>query len=97
MLQQLHGHLRQLVRLGEHRDAGLGKHLVTRHLAGLFGHVHVAGGPGRAELDGNQEIHFPAVMRALLEAGYQGWVGQEFIPKRDPMASLRAALETCTV
>ena len=45
-----------------------------------IGHVHVAGVPGRGELDERQEINFPAVMRALLETGYQGYVGQEFIP-----------------
>ncbi len=68
-----------------------------RQYAKWIGHVHVAGVPGRAELDGNQEIHFPAVMRALLEAGYQGWVGQEFIPTRDPAAGLAEAVALCDV
>ncbi len=62
-----------------------------------IGHIHVAGNPGRAELDGDQEIHYPAVMRALVEIGYQGYVGQEFIPTRDPEHGLARAVELCDV
>jgi hydroxypyruvate isomerase len=62
-----------------------------------LGHIHVAGVPGRAELDGNQEIHFPAVMRALLDVGYDGYVGQEFIPTRDPALGLAEAVAVCDV
>ncbi len=47
-------------------------------------HVHTAGNPGRGELDDKQEINYPPIMEALLEIGYQGHVGQEFIPTRDP-------------
>ncbi len=63
----------------------------------LIGHVHVAGNPGRNELDENQEIHFPAIMRALLEVGYTGYVGQEFIPTRDPVEGLSQAFALCDV
>jgi sugar phosphate isomerase/epimerase len=62
-----------------------------------IGHVHTAGVPGRAELNDRQEINYPAVMRALLDAGYQGYVGQEFIPTRDPMEGLTQAVELCDV
>jgi len=62
-----------------------------------IGHVHVAGVPGRAELDCTQEIHFPGVMRALLDIGYQGYVGQEFIPTRDPAEGLAEAVALCDV
>jgi len=62
-----------------------------------IGHVHVAGVPGRAELNERQEVNYPAVMRALLEAGYQGYVGQEFIPTRDPMEALAEAVAWCDV
>ncbi len=62
-----------------------------------IGHVHVAGSPGRGELDNKQEINFPAVMHALLEAGYQGYVGQEFIPTRDPLQGLTEAVALCDV
>lgn len=62
-----------------------------------IGHVHTAGNPGRGELDANQEIQYPAVMRALREVGYEGYVGQEFIPTRDPLAGLREAFTMCDV
>lgn len=63
----------------------------------VIGHVHTAGNPGRAELDDNQEILFPPIMRKLLEIGYAGYVGQEFIPTRDPLAGLTQAVELCDV
>ena len=68
-----------------------------RQYADLIGHVHTAGNPGRAELDENQEINYPAVMRALLEFGYKGYVGQEFIPTREPTKGLMQAVELCDV
>jgi len=63
----------------------------------LIGHVHTAGNPGRGELDETQEIYYPPIMKALLEIGYQGHVGQEFIPTRDPMEGLRQAVTLCDV
>ncbi|MBV8310277.1 MAG: TIM barrel protein, partial [Planctomycetaceae bacterium] len=62
-----------------------------------LGHVHTAGNPGRGELDETQEIYYPPIMKALLEIGYQGHVGQEFIPTRDPMEGLRQAVALCDV
>ena len=62
-----------------------------------IGHVHTAGNPGRGELDAKQEINYPPIMRALLEIGYAGYVGQEFIPTRDPLAGLREAVALCDV
>jgi hydroxypyruvate isomerase len=66
-------------------------------LGELIGHVHTAGNPGRGELDENQEIQYPAVMKALLRAKYTGFVGQEFIPTREPLASLIQAIKVCDV
>ena len=66
-------------------------------LKDIIGHVHTAGNPGRAELDENQEIQYPAIMRKLIEVGYQGYVGQEFIPTRNPMVGLKQAVELCDV
>jgi sugar phosphate isomerase/epimerase len=63
----------------------------------IIGHVHTAGNPGRNELDDHQEINFPAVMRALLDVGYKGYVGQEFIPTRDPIVGLTQAVSLCDV
>lgn len=63
----------------------------------LIGHVHTAGNPGRGELDDTQEINYPPIMRKLVEIGYQGYVGQEFIPTRDPLAGLTQAVKLCDV
>jgi hydroxypyruvate isomerase len=68
-----------------------------RQYARLLGHIHVAGVPGRGELDGHQEIQYPGVMRALLEIGYRGYVGQEFIPTRNPDDGLAEAVALCDV
>jgi hydroxypyruvate isomerase len=62
-----------------------------------IGHVHTAGVPGRGELDDRQEINYPPIMRALVGAGYQGYVGQEFIPTRDAMEGLTEAVRLCDV
>ena len=62
-----------------------------------LGHIHTAGNPGRAELDQSQEINYPAVMEALLEVGYEGFVGQEFIPTGDALAGLQEAVTLCDV
>jgi hydroxypyruvate isomerase len=63
----------------------------------MIGHFHTAGVPGRHELDENQEIYYPAVMRAIAESGYKGYVAHEYTPLRDPMESLVQAVQTCDV
>ncbi len=63
----------------------------------IIGHIHTAGNPGRGELDDTQEINYPPIMRKLLEIGYEGYVGQEFIPTGDPLAGLRQAVALCDV
>ena len=62
-----------------------------------IGHYHLAGVPGRNEIDDTQEVNYPAVMRAIVATGYTGLVGQEFIPTRDPIQSLREAVRLCDV
>jgi hydroxypyruvate isomerase len=64
---------------------------LRRHLAHIA-HVHTAGVPGRHELDGRQELQYPAIAAALAEAGYGGWVAHEFVPTRDALAGLREAV-----
>jgi hydroxypyruvate isomerase len=59
------------------------------------GHYHTAGVPGRNEIDDTQEINYPPIMREIVKTGYTGYVGQEFIPLRDPMQSLREAVRIC--
>ncbi len=63
----------------------------------LIGHIHTAGVPNRRELDDQQEINYPAIMQALLDIGYEGYVGHEFIATRDPMDGLRQAMDLCDV
>jgi hydroxypyruvate isomerase len=63
----------------------------------LIGHVHTAGNPGRGELDDHQEINYPAIMRTLLTIGYKGYVGQEFLPTREPLSGLAQAVSLCDV
>ena len=63
----------------------------------FIGHFHTAGVPGRHELDENQEIYYPAVMRAIAESGYDGYVAHEYTPMQDPMKSLVQAVQTCDV
>ena len=63
----------------------------------VFAHILTAGIPGGAELDETQEINYAACMQALLDIGYEGYVGQEFIPTRDPLEGLKEALAWCDV
>jgi hydroxypyruvate isomerase len=63
----------------------------------LIAHVHTAGNPGRGELDDTQEINYAPIMRKLLAIKYAGFVGQEFIPTRDPKAGLEQAIKLCDV
>lgn len=61
-------------------------------------HYHTGGVPGRNELDETQELYWPAIMEAILETGYEGFVGQEFIPTwDDPIEALRHGVEVCDV
>jgi hydroxypyruvate isomerase len=70
---------------------------VKQH-APFIGHVHTAGVPGRNEIDATQEINYRALMQTLLDIGYKGFVGQEFIPVRsDPVASLAQSAQICDV
>ncbi len=62
-----------------------------------IGHFHTAGNPGRQDLDDQQEINYPAVMRAIAETGYSGFVGHEFRPKGDWLETLRATYAVCAV
>jgi hydroxypyruvate isomerase len=61
-------------------------------------HYHTGGVPGRNEIDETQEIHYPSVMKAIIDTGFKGFVAQEFIPKRsDAIASLKQGVVICDV
>ena len=64
----------------------------------LIGHYHTAGNPGRCELDENQEINYPAIVKAIIDTGYDDFIAQEFIPTwSDPMLALRHSAMVCDV
>ncbi len=63
-----------------------------------FAHYHTGGVPGRAEIDETQELNYPAIMKAIVDTGFQGFVAQEFIPKRpDVLGSLKQGVRICDV
>ncbi len=61
-------------------------------------HYHTGGVPGRNEIDESQELNYKAIMQAIAETGFDGFVAQEFIPKaEDVFASLKQGVEICNV
>lgn len=69
-----------------------------RKNAKYISHYHTGGVPGRNEIDETQELNYPAIMKAIVETGFKGFVGQEFIPKReDKIASLKQGVMICDV
>ena len=62
-----------------------------------YGHYHTGGNPGRNEIDETQELNYAAICRAVVDTGFDGYLAQEFIPKRDPITSLADAVALCDV
>lgn len=63
-----------------------------------FGHYHTAGVPGRNEINDSQELNYPAIMRAIADTGFQGYVAQEFIPTTEnKLSSLEEAINICDI
>jgi len=60
-------------------------------------HFHTGGVPGRHELDGTQEVQWDGVMRGIVATNFHGYVAHEFVPTRDPLTSLREAVDLCDV
>jgi hydroxypyruvate isomerase len=63
----------------------------------FIGHIHTAGNPGRHQMDESQELFYPAIMRAIAESGYQGFVSHEYSPTHDPIPVLEAMIKLCDV
>lgn len=69
-----------------------------RKYSDYIAHYHTGGVPGRNEIDETQELNYKAIMQAISETGFDGFVGQEFIPSRDDdFESLRQGVEICDV
>lgn len=66
-----------------------------------FGHYHTAGVPGRHEIDDTQELFYPAIIKAVLDTGFKGYLAQEFIPtakeNSDKIKALKKAVRLCDV
>lgn len=63
-----------------------------------WGHYHTGGYPGRAEIDkASQELDYAAIMQEIAKTNYQGYVGQEFCPRRDALKSLEEAVKLCDI
>ena len=68
-----------------------------RDNAQYLGHFHTGGNPGRNEIDETQELNYEAIAKAIADLDYDGFFAHEFIPLRDPMTSLRQAVDICRV
>lgn len=61
-------------------------------------HYHTGGVPGRNEIDETQELYYPAIIKAILDTGFKGFIAQEFVPSRpDKLASLKQGVGICDV
>jgi hydroxypyruvate isomerase len=65
----------------------------AQHIA----HYHTGGVPGRNEIDETQELNYRRVIQAIVDTGFTGFVAQEFVPKREPVASMKQAFDICNV
>ena len=65
---------------------------------GWIGHFHTGGVPGRHEINDSQELNYRAIVTAVADLRYTGYVAHEFVPtRRDPYVSLAEAFRLCTV
>jgi hydroxypyruvate isomerase len=64
-------------------------------------HYHTGGVPGRNEIDETQELYYPAIVKAILATGFNGYLAQEFIPKakdkEGQLAALKNGVTICDV
>ncbi|CAN0379753.1 unnamed protein product, partial [Ectocarpus sp. 4 AP-2014] len=49
-------------------------------------------------INDSQELNYPAIMKAIVDTGFTGYVAQEFIPTYpDKFAALREGIGICDV
>jgi hydroxypyruvate isomerase len=85
-----------------HMQSMHGDHIRNIRKYGKYiSHYHTGGMPGRKEIDNTQEIYYPAVVKAIIDSGYKGYLGQEFVPtpkdKAGMLASLKKCVEICDI
>ena len=60
-------------------------------------HYHTAGVPGRHEFNDAQELNYPAIAQAIKATGFDGFIGQEYMPTtEDPFEFLPKAVKLCS-
>ena len=59
----------------------------------IIAHIHVAGSPKRDFPGADQQIDYPAIIKAIKAAGDQGYWGQEWLPGEDVLDELAKAYE----
>jgi len=69
--------------------------LTIRSAKDYISYYHTAGNPGRNDLDEDQELYYPAILRTIKETGHAGYITHEFIPKGDPVMALESAFQEC--
>jgi hydroxypyruvate isomerase len=62
-----------------------------------LGHFHTGGVPDRHELDDTQELQWRTIAKAIADLKFDGFFAHEFVPVKDPMTSLKQAIDLCTV
>ena len=60
-------------------------------------HFHTGGNPGRHEIDSTQELNYRFIAQSIADLGFKGVIAHEYTPVRDPIESLKQAVEICTV
>jgi hydroxypyruvate isomerase len=61
-------------------------------------HYHTGGVPGRNEIDETQELYYPAIMQAIVDTGFEGFVAQEFVPSwDDKIKALQQGYDICNI
>ena len=71
-------------------------HTIQNHLDRIA-HLHTAGVPSRNDIDGTQELNYAAIVRAVVDSGYDGYIGHEFLPKGEPLTALKGAYQICNI
>jgi hydroxypyruvate isomerase len=69
---------------------------MIRDYQDVIGHYHTAGNPGRSDLDEHQELYYPAIIKAIKDTGFNGFIAHEFSPKKG-LESLRNGIKICDV
>jgi len=69
-----------------------------RKYKNYISHYHTGGVPGRHEINASQELNYKAIMTAIAELDYKGYVAQEYIPTyENKIAALKEGVDICSV